>query len=29
MTLMGLEEDIACIRDITDQLAALEAMTDD
>jgi allantoicase len=29
MTLMGLEDDVACIRDITDQLAALEAMTEE
>lgn len=29
MVLMGPEEDIACIRDITDQLAALEAMTEE
>ena len=26
LTLMGLEDSIVCIRDITDQLAALEAM---
>jgi hypothetical protein len=29
MTLVGLEDDVACIRDITDQLAALEAMTEE
>jgi len=26
MILLGLEEDVSCIRDITDQMAALEAM---
>jgi hypothetical protein len=29
MVLMGLEEDVASIRDVTDQMAALEAMTKD
>lgn len=29
MVLLGLEEDVTCIRDITDQLAALEEMAKD
>jgi hypothetical protein len=29
MVLMGLEEDVTCIRDVTEQLAALEAMAVD
>ena len=29
MVLMGLEEDIASIRDVTDQMAALEAMAEE